>query len=445
MVDIKPLKGLKYNIDKIGNISEVLAPPYDIIPTVQNEELKNTNSFNFSFLTLPQAIDQKNKYENANDIFTKWINEGILVFENDECFYLIEEIFTEDNNKKSFFGLVGLLQIEEYGKGKVLRHEKTLPKPKEDRLNLLSACRANFEFIYTLYDDNDKKVFNILSKSIKEKPLIETYVQYDTSLKFKLWCINNKNDIKSIKELMKPKTLLIADGHHRYETSRFYNESINRSDNDQHNSSFKPEKYILSFFVAGNQDSILIHPTHRLINFENILSSEDFLKKVEKYFKVELIQESSPEVIEKKIKIAPGMNQKKLAVCFKNKKCFLLSLNNSLENIYEDLGISVNPFDNDFEYLDVNILHKLILENIFKKFQIKEIKYIHTITEAINGLNDSDSFRNEDKSYDVCFILNAPSIKTVEKLSVSGQVMPQKSTYFYPKPCSGLVMYKMDR
>lgn len=445
MVDVEPLKGLKYNIEKIDNISEVLAPPYDIISSVQDEELKNASPFNFSFLTLPQATYKNNKYGNANDILKKWINEGILVFENNECFYLIEEIFTEDNNKKSFFGLVGLLQMEEYGKGKVLRHEKTLPKPKEDRLNLLSACRTNFEFIYTLYDDNDKKVFNILSRSIKEKPLIETYVQYDLSLKFKLWRINNKNDIKSIKELMKPKTLLIADGHHRYETSRFYNESINRSDNDRHSSSFKPEKYILSFFVAGNQDNILIHPTHRLINFENILSSEDFLKKVEKYFKVELIQEPSPEVIEKKIKIAPGMNQKKIAVCFKNKKCFLLNLNNSLENIYEDLGISVNPFDKDFEYLDVNILHKLILENIFKEFQIKETKYIHTITEAINGLNDSDSFRNEGKSYDVCFILNAPSIKTVEKLSVSGQIMPQKSTYFYPKPCSGLVMYKMDR
>lgn len=445
MVDVEPLKGLKYNIEKIDNISEVLAPPYDIISSVQDGELKNASPFNFSFLTLPQATDKNNKYENANDILKKWINERILVFENDECFYLIEEIFTEDNNKKSFFGLVGLLQIEEYGKGKVLRHEKTLPKPKEDRLNLLSACRTNFEFIYTLYDDNDKKVFNILSKSIKERPLIETYVQYDTSLKFKLWCINNKNDIKSIKELMKPKTLLIADGHHRYETSRFYNESINRSDNNQHYGSFKPEKYILSFFVAGNQDNILIHSTHRLINFENILSSENFLKKVEKYFKVELIQEPSPEVIEKKIKIAPGMNQKKLAVCFKNKKCFLLSLNNSLENIYEDLGISVNPFSNDFEYLDVNILHKLILENIFKEFQIKEIKYIHTVTEAINGLEISALPYGEDKTYDVCFILNAPDIKTVEKLSVSGQIMPQKSTYFYPKPCSGLVMYKMDR
>jgi uncharacterized protein (DUF1015 family) len=445
MVDIEPLKGLKYDINKIDNISEVLAPPYDIISTAQNDELKNASPFNFSFLTLPQATDKKNKYENANDILKRWVDEGILVFENDECFYLIEEIFTEDNNKKSFFGLVGLLKIEEYGKGKVLRHEKTLPKPKEDRLNLLSACRTNFEFIYTLYDDNDKKVFNILRKSVKEKPLIETYVQYDSSLKFKLWLINNKNDIKSIKELMKPKTLLIADGHHRYETSRFYNESTNCTYNNQYNNTFKPEEYILSFFVAGNQENILIHPTHRLINFENILSSEDFIKKVEKYFTVELIQEPSPEIIEKKLKVIPGINQKKLAVCFKDKKCFLLSLNNSLEKIYEDIGILVNPFDNDFEYLDVNILHKLILENLFNESKIKEIKYIHTVTEAISGLNNSASFKNENKTYDAYFILNAPSIKIVEKLSVSGQIMPQKSTYFYPKPCSGLVMYKMDR
>ena len=168
MVDIEPLKGLKYNINKIDNISEVLAPPYDIISTSQNEELKNASFFNFSFLTLPKATDKKNKYENANDILKRWISEGIIIFENDECFYLIEEIFIEDNNKKSFFGLVGLLKIEEYQKGKVLRHEKTLPKPKEDRLSLLSACRTNFEFIYTLYKDNDKKVFDILIKAAKE-------------------------------------------------------------------------------------------------------------------------------------------------------------------------------------------------------------------------------------------------------------------------------------
>ena len=443
MVDIKPLRGLKYNTDKIGNISEVLAPPYDIITAVQNEKLKNSNAFNFSFLTLPLETGQKNKYENANDIFTRWINEGILVFENKECFYLIEEIFAEDNNKKSFFGIIGLLKVEEYGKGKVLRHEKTLPKPKEDRLNLLSTCRANFEFIYTLYDDNDKKVFNLLKKYPGEKPLIETYVEYDASLKFKLWRISNENDIEGIKDLMRPKSILIADGHHRYETSRFYNESTN-SFSDAKNNSFKPEEYILSLFVAGNQENILIHPTHRLINFKNSISSEQFLKKVEKYFTIEPIKKPSPELIENKINIAVGINQKKLAVCFNDKKCFLMILNDSLENIYKDLGILTDPFDKDFEYLDVNILHKLILENLLSDFSIKEIKYVHTVREGLNDLNNPDLIENESKSHDTCFILNAPSIETVEKLSVSGQIMPQKSTYFYPKPCSGLVVYKMD-
>ena len=445
MVDVEPLKGLKYDINKIDNISEVLAPPYDIIATAQNEELKNASFFNFSFLTLPQATDKKNKYENANAILKRWIDDEILVFENEECFYLIEEIFTEDNNKKSFFGLVGLLKIEEYGSGKVLRHEKTLPKPKEDRLNLLSACRTNFEFIYTLFEDNDKKIFNILDKTAKKTPLIQTYVQYDSSLKFKVWRLINKNDIKSIKELMKQKTVLIADGHHRYETSRFYNESINRTDNNYNNNAVSPEEYILSFFVAGNQDNILIHPTHRLINFENTLSSENFLKKVKKYFTIEHIDDISPKIIEKKLVVASGINQKKMVVCFNDKKCFLLILNNSLEKIYEDLGIIINPFNKDFEYLDVNILHKLIFEVLFKDSEIKEIKYVHTIMEAIDGLKISALPYGEDKTYNACFILNAPDIEIVEKLSVSGQIMPQKSTYFYPKPCSGLVLYKMDQ
>ncbi len=282
MVNIKPLKGLKYDINKIGDISEVLAPPYDIISNSLNEVLKDSNNFNFSFLTLPKETDSKNKYENASAILKKWINEGVLAFEKDECFYLIEVIFTEDDIVKSFFGLVGLLKIEEYGKGKVLRHEKTLPKPKEDRLSLLKACRTNFEFIYTLYEDSDKKVSDILKKTASCEPLIETTVKYDSSLKFKLWKIDNKIDMESIKELMEPKTVLIADGHHRYETSRFYKESIisgdiNEADNNKKNIDARPEEYILSLFVSGNQDNILIHPTHRLVNFEKFVSSKIFV------------------------------------------------------------------------------------------------------------------------------------------------------------------------
>jgi uncharacterized protein (DUF1015 family) len=443
MVNIEPLRGLRYNINKIDEISKSLVPPYDIISHTQNEDLKKSTVFNFSFLTVPDDTDKKNKYENADIILKKWISDGILVFESDECFYLIEEIFTEGNSKKSFFGLVGLLKIEEYGKGKVLRHEKTLPKPKEDRLNLLKTCRSNFEFIYTLFEDNNRKIFNFLTEITKETPLIQTRVQYDSSLEFKFWRINNKNHINNIKEMMKPKTILIADGHHRYETSRFYNESINGTGNNYNNRA-RPEEYILSFFVAGNQDNILIHPTHRLINFKNTLSPEIFLEKVKKYFIIENINNVSPEIIEKKLNVAPGIDQKKIIVCFNNKKCFLLILTGSLKNIYEDHGIDIDPFNKDFEYLDVNILHKLILEILLNDSEIKEIKYVHTVMEAISGLGISALPCGEDKAYDACFILNAPDIETVEKLSASGQIMPQKSTYFYPKPCSGLVMYKMD-
>ena len=444
MVEIKPLKGLRYNTDKIGIISEVLAPPYDIISSSQNEELKESNIFNFSFLTLPEASGQKNKYENANDIFARWISEEVFVFENVECLYLIEELFVEGNIKKSFSGIVGLLKVEEYGKGKVLRHEKTLPKPKEDRLNLLKACRANFEFIYTLYDDNDKKISVILKKYKDTEPLIETCVQYDDSLKFKLWRIDNEDDIKSIKDILKPKSILIADGHHRYETSRYYNEMTAAGTHEQRNA-IRPEEYILSFFVAGNQEDILIHPTHRLIDFEKKISSEDFLKEVEKYFMVESLREFSASLIENKIKRRQEADKKKLAVCFNDKKCFVLTLKDSLENIYDKLGILNDPFDMDFEYLDVNILHKLILENLLDDFSIKKIKYVHTVKEALAELNGPGNLpEHEARTYDVCFVLNAPSIDTVEKLSFSGQIMPQKSTYFYPKPCSGLVVYKMN-
>jgi uncharacterized protein (DUF1015 family) len=444
MVDIRPFKALKYDISKIENISDVLAPPYDIISQFQDEELKKSSSYNFSFLTLPLPDGVINKYDNAKIMLDNWISNGILIFDEKPCFYLIEEIFSADGDLKSFFGLIGLLKIEEYGKGKVLRHEKTLPKPKEDRLNLLSACRANLEFIYTLYDDSGNKISDILNKSSKLKPLIETEVNYDNSLKFRLWVINDEKDIKEIVGLMKSKTILIADGHHRYETSRIYNESI-RGSRTPSDDNYNPEGYILSFFVSGSQDNILIHPTHRLINFENNLDPEDFLKKTERYFTAEPIIDPSPAKIRDKLIATHSTSQKKLAACFDYRTCFILTLKDSIENIYAGMKIKDEDFDADFEYLDVNILHKLILENIFKEYSVKDIKYVHTIEEALNGISSPYNIENKIKSYEAGFILNAPSIETVEKLSASGQIMPQKSTYFYPKPCSGLIMYKMDK
>ena len=421
MVDILPLNGLIYNPEKISKYSEVLAPPYDIISSSLKEDLKKHSPYNIIALTLPDETSNKNKYENAKAILAEWIKEEILKYDFKKCFYLFEETFMENGSQKSFKGFIGLLKVEEYGAGKVLRHEKTLSKPKEDRLALLKACRANLEFIYTIYNDSDEKISTTLNHGFKERCDISTSVNYDSSLHFRFWKISDEDMVEKIKDMMKSKTLLIADGHHRYETSRLY----------------KEHKYILALFVSGNQKDILIHPTHRAIKFNNAVKPEEIIKKIEKYFTVEEIKPDTACIKDKMLE-SFSMQKKSLCLYFKNKGCYFITLKADLKKLYKELNIVEEYFDIDYEYLDVNILHKLIIEVILADSAVKEINFVHSIEEVLELINKNDA----SYDFDAGFILNAPTIETVQKLSYADQIMPQKSTYFYPKPCSGLVIYK---
>ena len=441
MVEILPFYGLGYNRAKIKDFSKIIAPPYDIISESQKEKLKNLNPLNIVRLILPDETGVVNKYQRAGQVLDCWLKDETLTFDDSESFYLFEESFMENGLKKSFTGFIGLLKIEEYGTGKVLRHEKTLSKPKEDRLNLLTACRTNFEFIYTVYNDDDGNISALLDKQKNKTAEIETSAFYDSSLGFKLWKICNMDLISALTVLMKPKSLLIADGHHRYETSRLYRETVlkNNGKKSINEPGSKPEDFILALFVSTSQENISIHPTHRIIKFSKELTGSALVKMVGDYFEIENI-ECAEQVIDNLMSNSLESGKKSFCVCLEDKSCYSLTLKHDLKSLYESLSMLSGTFDMQFEYLDVNILHKFILLKLLGRYGQEDIKFVHTIKEVFETLNLYDKYTGQIAG----FILNPPDIKTVEKLSVNGLVMPQKSTYFYPKPCSGLIMYKFD-
>ncbi|GEM_PF-195203 len=450
MVNILPFRGLRFNQSKIKDISKVIAPPYDIISPQQKQVLAQSDPFNIVNLTLPEGNGSLDKYENAKQLLAEWINSGILEFDSSPCLYIFEENFVEEGTQKSFTGLVGLLKVEDYGKGKVLRHEKTLSKPKEDRLSLLRATRTNFEFIYTLYNDRENKISRIIEDRKKQSPVIEAAADYDDTLSFRFWQIKDSDAIADITGLMDKKTLLIADGHHRYETSRLYREEYlndNRDTNKANGSrtsagsagSNIPHDYILSLFVSTSQKDISIHPTHRVVKFKNKLNIDDFLERLQKHFTLEKIAKESRN-IEHFMKAASLQGKKCFCFCPDGSSCYFAVLKYGIENAYRQAGAPEEPFDEEFEMLDVNILHKFVLSVIIGDNPAEEIRFLHTIDEVLEMLGHG----GQDSSYHAGFILNAPGISTVENLSLREKIMPQKSTYFYPKPCSGLVLYKFE-
>ncbi|MCL4378528.1 MAG: DUF1015 domain-containing protein [Actinobacteria bacterium] len=463
MVDIYPFKAMMFNtVTGSNDISQLVSPPYDVISPAQKENLKKLSKNNIVNLILPDEENSIDRYISAAKKLNKWIKSNVLTFDDTECFYIFEESFLEKGRWKSFNAFIGLNKIEEYESLKVLRHEYTLSKPKEDRLNLLRQTGTNFGLIYTLYDDKEKKIQKILDNVMQHKPLYDFKPEYDAGIRFKIWKIGDTSKINLIVNFMKDINILIADGHHRYETSRLFMHEVKEMRRQNKVKSKKlvinsigkeifPEEAALTLFVNFRQENIKILPTYRMIKFENSVNYNDIKSRLKKYFTVNDYSEIFQEEYTTQFQSGSDKKNRLLnnIMDYINKSkikgihsfCFILAhdgiiiadLNKKITDIYGKLSRQ----DEIFENLDVRILHKLIIDNLFSDLNTIQIDYTHSINELADRIN-------EDDKYDMGVILNAPDISDVEYLSSAGKVMPQKSTYFYPKPCSGLLMYRMD-
>ncbi|MFO7929739.1 MAG: DUF1015 domain-containing protein [Candidatus Humimicrobiaceae bacterium] len=412
MVEISPFKGMFYNQTKIPDLSKVLSPPYDIITPDLKSNISKFSPYNIVNLILPEKKNGKNKYEYAGSLLEKWIKDEILVFDREECFYLFEEEFKLENSIKKILGFIGLTKIEPYSAGKILRHENTLAKPKQDRFNLLKKTKANFGLIYTIYKDRSNLIQNIGSRKKKADIIISPL--YDQNLKFRLWKVKEQQNIKQISELMDSKSILIADGHHRYETSKLYMETVNDSG--------ESKNYILTLFVNSSQKDISIWPTYRLIKFKKFQKTQGYIDRFKKYFNIQLRENASDAQVISEMTRLKKKSQKVFCLYDRSGKAYFLTLKAS------------SGHKNSWKNLDVNILHNLIIGKIIPKNDIQKISFSHSIGEVSQNIANNN--------FDLAILLNAPEIGEVEDLSAKGYLMPQKSTYFYPKPCTGLVMYK---
>lgn len=416
MPEIKSFKGLIYNLTL--PIQKLVAPPYDVISDEERENLYKLHPYNVIRLILNK---DENRYESAKSYFEKWLNEGIILEREREAIFVYEQEFEYEGERYTRSGIICLMKIEELGRGKVFPHEKTLPKPKEDRFNLLKATNAQFDHIFGIYSDPDFVVENLVKKHKPKLPLFDFEFPEGSKINHKLYEITDENFIKSIVDFFEPVSIFIADGHHRYETGLMFRDYMRSMslERDEHN-------YILMYLTNMESKGLIILPTHRVLtgidkeNLKKRLLSRD----VAEFFNI--VEIDSVDDLKTFMKRFPsgvfGVSQihgKFVALKVKN-------YNVIEQNLSPDLPQSVKN-------LDVTILH----EFIFKLFQVDpeqvKIIYTHDFKNAI-GLSEQP-----DK---VSFILNPPSVSDVKNVSLSGVTMPQKSTYFYPKLLSGIVMRK---
>jgi uncharacterized protein (DUF1015 family) len=423
MADVFPFRGYRYNEEKITDLNNVVTQPYDKIDQDMQLSYYDKSPYNIVRLILGREDD---RYQSAAEHLDNWINKQILIRDEQPGFYLYtQEYFVEDKKfiRRGFIGLGAL----ESGEG-VKEHETTMEGPKADRLNLIRATEANFGHIFMLYSDPDNQINALFSKIMEDKPLVN--VKDEDENIHKLWQITDQDLINNINQKMKDKNLYIADGHHRYQTALNYQRECRekgwKADGVE---SFNNR---LMTFINMDDPGLQVLPTHRLLYGINNFDLDEFLKKTEEDFNIKTFM-SKKEMYD-----FLDSNKNKNVFGFKSKDDIFRVLEfinkDKLEKIKEN-------HSQEYANLDVTILHKIILEEYLgideKALEAKtNLDYIRYRDNALESLKD-------DK-YQAAFILNPTSVEEVKNIADKGEKMPQKSTDFYPKLLTGLVINKLS-
>lgn len=414
MANVIPFRGTLYNPDKVSG-DNVIAPPYDIIAPEHKELLYQKSPYNIVRIDFgkerPEDTDSDNKYTRARNSFGQWLQEGIFVTDDKPSFYAYEIDYEVTGEPKKLKGILALVKIEELGSG-VYPHEATHSKPKADRLNLMRSCFANISPIYSLYNSPQKVTSNILDK-LAGAPYISAG-DTDGAL-HKLYKISDEAQIASIQKELYGKPVFIADGHHRYEVALEFKKEMDAKAGNQA-SGFRPWDYVLMFLANMADEGITILPTHRMVKG---IRREEVLKKLENDFTF--------NTCGLECDIAERLSHE-------GKNTFGLYLgSNEQWYILKYKGTDLEDVHPVLKKLDVVILHELIIK---KDLGITDVAYEMGVTESINMVKRGD--------FDAVFFLNPTGVLDVETVALSGLRMPPKSTYFYPKLLTGMVINKFN-
>ncbi len=305
-----------------------------------------------------------------------------------------------------------------------------MSKIKKDRYELLKTSRTNFGLIYTIYRDQQKQVPEILESYKASKPFADIIPDYDNSISLKLWKITDKKDISNITEAMNDKKILIADGHHRYETSLMYKDrsAVSSKSSTGLSTGSSPEEYVLTLLVESSQEDIKIYPTYRSIKFKHFSDIEIFLQKSSNCFEISATSIKCEDDI---TGFLDQLGSKSLNgfVVYTGGDRFYRFIAKNPESRSKDCGFSG-------KILDVDILHHILIGQLEDLYGKSEIKFNHDFDSILDSVRKGNS--------DIGIFLNPPTIDEMEDICNSGKLMPQKSTFFWPKPSTGLVMYKFD-
>jgi uncharacterized protein (DUF1015 family) len=441
MADIVPFKGLLYNPDKIHRIEEVVTPPYDVISEREQDTYYNRHPYNIIRLDKGKShfadTENNNSFTRAAADFKNWMESGVLIQDQAPMFYLTSVEFKMHRSALIRYGLIARVRLEPFSKGIILPHEKTFSKVKNERLELIKSCHANFSPVFSIFSDKSS-IFEMLIAACSGMAPVYDFLD-DAGHRHKLWRVGDPEIQKKVSDGLNQRRLFIADGHHRYETALNYQKW--RYEQEPDLSKEHPCNFIMMYLCPVQDPGLIILPAHRLLSDIPRPVRNDFLHKAKAYFEIRSFpaEPGAMGAIPAALReaMAPGPGQHKIGLVMKDHPEFLiLSLKPGIMTQFFNKTIDASLRD-----LDVTVLTRLVLMHL-----LGLTEEALDSEEKINFVsNDADAVAAVFKGpYDMAFILNPTTNDQVREIAERGLTMPRKSTYYYPKAITGMVVNAIE-
>jgi uncharacterized protein (DUF1015 family) len=417
MADIQPIRALHYDLERTGGLQHVLAPPYDVIDQVQRERLAARSRYNAVHIDLPVG---EHRYAAAARTLDTWRSEGVVIQDPDSALWPLEQTYPgPDGTERTRRGFLARVRVEEYGPGRIRPHERTHPAPKEDRLELMRATRTNLSPIFSLFPDPQGQAWHALELATPNQPWAQA--TDDDGTVIRLWRVDDPEVIATVRRTLSDAELLIADGHHRYETARTYAEEIGGE--GEH-------RYTLMCLVAIQDPGLTVFPTHRLVRGLRPDQHEALATALRRDFEIEELPDPAQLVP------AAGERVRFGYIDFHFQRPFMLTL--------KDQAIADAALDGHAEpyrRLDTAVLEALILKGALHMTDddidhLSGLRYTRDFGDALGLVQAGE--------WDVAFFMAPPPMELVKAVAAAGEHMPPKSTYFYPKVPTGLVFNPLE-
>ncbi len=416
-MDIRPFRAIRYT-QKAGNPQNLITQPYDKIDLQLQKDYYEQSPYNYCRLSLPL---EPNKYQAAQQRIASWLCEGVLAKDAQPSVFMSRQEFSLDGKKYQRTGIIAALRLYDYCENMVYPHEFTYKAPKADRLNMLRTVQKDLEPVFTIYSDPERKTLAWLAEVAKTPPTIE--VTDALGVKHTLWQVTDPEKIRQLRANLADKTMVITDGHHRYESALAYRNEMRKQLGDEVDWAFN---FHMTYMVPVEEEGLIVLPTHRLLKKYKL--TPDVVEGLKRFFDLTEIKPLTAEALEGYLQ--SRLNQHAFSV-YDGAKAYGLTLKHD-KVVFDLVNESVSKETKTF---DVVILRDIIFKHVLKTGELnmdETILYARWAKEAVNRVDSGEA--------SIAFLVNPITAKTVAAVAQQHELLPEKTTDFYPKMVSGLVM-----